>query len=176
MLSCDFLILLAICDVTHRTDDHNTFFSFDRTEIDIRREFASILTKCYKFGARTHGASVRLSSKSIAVSVVLLSKPLGNENFKSLVEKFVSLVAEQFLGLRVNEDNLPVRINNDHRIGRGIQKIAERPFHTRPILLRAREYANSNETNELTLTEGNYFILHSLQSSDKWYIRDAHCP
>jgi hypothetical protein len=69
--------------------------------------------------------------------VMLVAKARGNQNLERLVEKFLARVAEKLFRLRVHEDDLAARIHDDHRIGRSLDQIAERPLHMWLIISRA---------------------------------------
>ena len=125
MSAREFLMLLAFGDVSHRAENHNAVFGLDRTERDIRGEFAAVLAQRHQVAGGAHGSRFRMTEELLALTIVLLPKPGGNQDFEGLVEELVALITEQFFRLDVDEYNSPARIDNDHRIGRGIEKIAE---------------------------------------------------
>jgi hypothetical protein len=48
---------------------------------------------------------------------VSTSEPLGDEHFDRLIEKFLAPVAEEFLGLGIDEDDPAVLVDNHHGVG-----------------------------------------------------------
>jgi hypothetical protein len=76
------------------------------------------------------------SEESVALPGMLFSKPLRDQDFEALANQFIAGVAEQFLRLGVYKHNQPLRIHSDHRVGGGIEEIAERPFHRGFIIAR----------------------------------------
>ena len=54
-----------------------------------------------------------------------VAKALGNQDFDRLIEQFLTLVTEQFLGLSVDEDDPAILVDNDDRVRGSLQQTSE---------------------------------------------------
>jgi hypothetical protein len=62
----------------------------------------------------------------------------GHQHFHRLAQQFVSVVAEKFCGLRVDQRNLAICVANDHGVGSSFQERPELVVHTLFVVKKTR--------------------------------------
>ena len=74
-----------------------------------------------EFEASSHGTDFGISGESSAVFRMVLSKSLWNQDFDLAAEQFFPAITKEALDLRVDKDDLPSAIDDNHRIRSGFQ-------------------------------------------------------
>ncbi len=69
-----------------------------------------------------------MGEETLAVSDVPVAKPLGHQQLDTLAEQFLAAVAEEFLGLRVDQHDRPVAVDHHQSIGSQLDQAAKNPF------------------------------------------------
>src|SRR5690242_19577904 len=76
------------------------------------------------------------------------AKALWHERLDALTQQLVARVAEQLLCLRVDENDLSVAADDDHRVGRGFEQAAE-------LRLARSLFTESLELRDVLLVHGD---------------------
>src|SRR5258708_14814397 len=92
------------------------------TETDLYRKFVPILMQAVQFQARPHRSHPRFNEKTRAVSRMPPPEPFRHQHLNLMIEQVLTLVAEQFLDLRIDQNNLPLSIYHHHGIGGSFQQ------------------------------------------------------
>ena len=50
------------------------------------------------------------------------AEPLRHQGLDGFAQQFIALVAKQLLHLRVDQDDLTLTVDHDHRVGRSLQQ------------------------------------------------------
>src|SRR5258708_27662656 len=95
------------------------------TETDLYRKFVPILMQAVQFQARPHRSHPRFNEKTRAVARMPPPEPFRHQHLNLMIKQVLTLVAEQFLDLRIDQNNLPLSIHHHHRIGGGFQQSTE---------------------------------------------------
>src|SRR5262245_2624240 len=85
----------------------------------------AIFVQSIKIETRAHGPHPGLGKVAAAVNWMLAAKALGHQQLHRLIEQFLARIAKEFLGLRVDQDNLAAAVDNHHGIRGGLQEPAE---------------------------------------------------
>src|SRR5260221_9054017 len=120
---------LAVRDVANGTGHQRALFSLQRAQTDLDREFGAVLAKAEQLEPGAHRTDFGAGEEPRAMLRVVALEPLGNELFDGLPEQFLPRVAEQLLGLRIDDFDVPVHTHNHHRVGSSIQKRSELVLH-----------------------------------------------
>ena len=68
--------------------------------------------------ALPHGPDAGVGREAVAVGDVAGAEALGNQHFDRLADQFLAAIAEHPLRLRVDEDDPPGPVHEDHGVGR----------------------------------------------------------
>ncbi len=74
---------------------------------------------------RAHGANLRVGEELRAMAGMLLAKSLRDQKLHRLLEKLAARVAEDLFGLRVDQNDVALLIDDQHGVWRGLQKALE---------------------------------------------------
>ena len=108
---------LFLCgDVADSAGDQDALLGLQRAEADLHLELGSVLALAVQLQARTHGTRPGFAEEAGPVSGMGAAEALWNEDFDRLIEQFLALVTEQFLGLSVHQDDKAVLIDNDDSV------------------------------------------------------------
>ena len=113
-----------------------------RAEADFDRKFRVVLASRDKVESGTHRAQTGVFSEGGAILDVLLAKPLRQKHLDGLAEHLFPGIAEHGLCLAVDDRDLAVVVNDDHRVGRRLQngpEIGLRVVDTGDFANRARD-------------------------------------
>ena len=72
-----------------------------------------------------HGPQVRIAEKARPVLAVLAAEALGHQHLDLLADEVGAGVAEQRLGLGVDQDDGALPVDDDHGVGRRFEEHAE---------------------------------------------------
>src|SRR4029453_9050423 len=94
-------------------------------EADRDRKFGAVLAQPVEFESGPHRPCLRCAD--IAGSVADMAAPVafGNQHLDLLADQFLAAIAEQQLGLRVDELNLSLIAGDQNRVWSGLQEVAE---------------------------------------------------
>ncbi|MGB6503050.1 MAG: hypothetical protein WBE99_06270 [Xanthobacteraceae bacterium] len=97
---------LARADIGDGAEHHQPVFGVDRIEPDLDRNLGSIFTHAVKVAADAHAACFRLRDEVCAMAAMGRAPGLRHQNIDGPVEQFLAPVAEQPLGLGVDQHDL----------------------------------------------------------------------
>lgn len=118
--------LHALGDVPHGGDDLGAVVRLHGAEADVHVEDGAIALAAFEIGAAdAHGAGdgggeVLLAQADVAPAGLLL-----HEDLHGLANEFVTLVAEELLGLAVDEGDEAFGIGHDHGVRRALEEVLE---------------------------------------------------
>ncbi len=92
-----------------------------RAEADLHREFRVVLASCDQVEPGTHRAQTGVVTEGGAILDVLLPQPLRQQHLDGLAEHLLPGIAEHALGLAVDDRDLAMVVNDNHRVGRRLQ-------------------------------------------------------
>ena len=117
--------LAAVGDVAHRGGGEIAFLGFQRREADLDREFAAVLAPPGQFQPGAHFAHLGVGEVAGAVAQVLAAQALGHQQLHRLADHLLAQVAEQALGLLVDQRDQALLVDDHHRVGRGFQQVLD---------------------------------------------------
>jgi hypothetical protein len=94
-------------------------------EADIDENEAPVLAPAGEFAACSHTPGIWLGEVAFPHSAVLGLSASGDQKLDGLSEEFRPLVAEDFLGLGIGEDDFTRFIDHHHSTGRGLHHESE---------------------------------------------------
>ena len=113
---------LAIGDVAYGGRDHDAVRGVDGRQRDLRRELGAIAAAPGEFHPGTHRAGPRIGDVPGAALRVARPDGVGDEQLDRLADEFAAGVAEQPLGLGVDEHDLAAGVDPDDRVRRSLQQ------------------------------------------------------
>src|SRR5579864_2295546 len=123
---------LAIADVANRAQHERSVLRDHWTETDLYGELSSVATSTGEIDIRTHPSGLGRLREILAVMVVLVPITLGDKHFDLLTDQFVTLIAEQLLGLRIDLNDGSITIDGNDGIRKSLQEIpGKESFHRR---------------------------------------------
>ena len=99
-----------------------------RAQADLDRELGAVLAQPEQLEPDAHRARARLTEVAGAVPGMSPAKALRDEQLDPLADQLVSCVAEEPLRLGVDQDDAAVPVDDDHRVGRGLEQVPESFF------------------------------------------------
>ena len=105
-----FFDALAVRNVADRGTNERTLGRRNRTEADFDRELGLVFAEAVEFEARSHGPHLRVAHESGAVAAVPPAQSFRHQSLDRLAQQFFAAIAEEFLRLRVDEDDAPLLI------------------------------------------------------------------
>src|SRR5258708_26041328 len=99
----------------------------DGAEAHLDGDLGAVLAKAEELEAGPHGPRRRTGEEPTYVAGVGATKAGRNQLLQLTTEELRARTAKQSFGLQVREYDLPFRVDADHRVGRGVEKL--------PILL-----------------------------------------
>ena len=112
----------ALGDVAHGGDDQRAVRCGPRAQADLNRELGAVSPSAPQAQARPHRSDGGLTFIPGAVGEMGLLQVVRDEDFRTLADELVAAVAEQLLDLRIGHDDRAVRPDDEHAVGRGVQK------------------------------------------------------
>ena len=116
----------ALAHIADRRRDQEPFARLQRAQADLDRELAAIAAQPAQLQARAHGPDLLVGGVAPAVPGVFAAEPLGHQDLDRAAEQFPAPVAEQRLGLGVDQPDRSGAVDDHHRVGRRLQQGAER--------------------------------------------------
>jgi hypothetical protein len=113
--------LLLRGDVANRAGHLHTLLRFKRAQADLDLKFRSVFALAKEIQAGSHGTHGWFGEKAGAVSRVSTAETLGHEHFDRPAEQLLAAVAEEFLRLRIDKDDLTFFVDNHHGVGSGFE-------------------------------------------------------
>ena len=108
---------------------------------------------------------------------MLRPEALRNKRFDRLPEQLVAMVAEEFLGLRINQDDAPGVVHHNHRIRRGIQQATKKFFGALAIRNVTYHGADQQPVRTLHGTEADFDReLRTVLAQPEKFQSSAHGP
>jgi hypothetical protein len=118
-----FLATTTVGQISDRQHHREPVSDRDRTDADIRRELRSIAPPSDEIGTLTHGPKSGSRHEIAAMPHMGASKTLRNQDLDCLTAKGCPVVAEQLLRLLIDELDAATVVDNEHGIGRGVEKL-----------------------------------------------------
>ena len=110
--------LLARGDVANRRGHQDSFRARQRTQHELDWKLASILASPVQFDPHADLLPQRVLGGPKAVSDQPFGKALRDDILHLLAQKFVAAVAELFLRLKIEKNDLAALVHHHHRVGR----------------------------------------------------------
>src|ERR1035437_5837464 len=120
-----FLRPPSLADVTNGARDERTLLRLEGTQADLRRELRAVLAQAVELHAGSHGPCARVGRVAGAMMPVLLTQARRHQTLDQLSQKLLPCVAEETLGLGVDEQDLPIPVHDDHRVRGRLQQTPE---------------------------------------------------
>src|SRR5580692_7514859 len=133
---------LAHGDVADRRRHQDALGAFQRAQHDLNRKLAAILAPRGQFNARADLLRQSVFGGAQRVCNQSLREARRNNVFHALPEELVTVIAELFFGLHVQQHDVARLIYHHHRVWRGFQQPAVAPFHARQMLFRFSAHAD----------------------------------
>ena len=136
-----FLCLLAHADVANCRGHQDALVVFQRAQHDLDGKRVAVLAPCRQFDSGADLLRQRLGRGARAVR----DQPLGEADRDDvgdlLSEQFVARISELLFGLEIDEDDLAVLVDHDHRVRRRFEQPAVAAFHLRQMRFHLLTYA-----------------------------------
>ena len=116
---------LALRHITNGAGDKQALLCLQRVQADLDRELAAVLAQAVQLQPSPHGAGAWFGKKIAPVVRVAGAEALGHQQLDGLAQQLVAAPAEQFHRLRVDEDDVPLPVDDDHGVRRGLQQVLE---------------------------------------------------
>ena len=85
-------------------------------EADVDRKFVACLTQAEELKPGSHRSRPGVGAVAVPVTGMCSAEPFGKQCLDGLAEHFVSREPEEPLGLGVDEGDVPVRVDDHHRV------------------------------------------------------------
>ena len=116
---------LAVGDVANRAGDQPPVIGLDGAQADLDREFALVLAQAVEFQAGAHRAHLGVGEVLAALLRMFATKTRRHQHIHRVAQQLGAGVAEELLGLCVDQHDAPVLACQHHRVGRGFEQRAE---------------------------------------------------
>src|SRR6266540_372501 len=120
-----FLRPLPIRHVAHDARDQHPVGLLERAKADLDRKLRPVFATGEQLQPSSHWPGPRMSNVSTAVTHVLLTETVGNEDLDRLADKLVTAIAKHLLDLLVHDRNPAPPVDNDDAVGRGLEQRSE---------------------------------------------------
>ena len=115
---------------------------FQRAQHELDRKFAAVLAPASQLDAGTDLLRQSVLRGAKVVSDQPLREALGNDVLDLLAEEFIAAVAELFLRLNIQQNDLAALVHHHHRVGCRFQEPAVPALHLRQMVFRRLAYAD----------------------------------
>ena len=109
---------LALGHVADRARHHQPALGLERAEADLDRKLGAVLAQSVEVMARTHRARLRIAHVVLLVLAMMLAEAVRDQVGDGLADQLLALVAEEVLGLGIDERDVAVPIDDHHRVWR----------------------------------------------------------
>ncbi len=116
---------LAFGYVANSGGGEGAVLGMQRAQADFDGELAAVFAQAEEFEANAHGADMGLGEEVLAMARVLAAIALGDQHLDAMSQQFRASVAEELLGLSVDQRDLALVVDDDHGVGRGFEQRAE---------------------------------------------------
>ncbi len=116
---------LAVADVAYRGGHEQPVAGFQRAEADLDGELAPVAAQAAELQPGAHGTHLLVGGIPAAVDRVISAEPPGDQNLDRAAEQLLARVAEQRLGLGVDQPDRPGTVHDHHRVRRRFQQRAK---------------------------------------------------
>ena len=116
---------LLLAHVTNGAGHERPPLALHRREARFDGELGPVLAEPIELPALSHRAGVRIGGVAGAVAGMLAAEALGDQDLHGATQELVALVAEHPLHLSVDEDDLPLVVDDDHGVGRGLEQVTK---------------------------------------------------
>src|SRR6185369_5807889 len=114
-----------IGDVTDVAEHCQATIGEGRAEADRDRKLGTILAPTVEFEPGTHRPRLRRADIAGSIADMVAAVAFGYQHLDLLADQFLTAIAEQKLGLRVDELNSSLIVGDQNRVRSGFQEIAE---------------------------------------------------
>jgi hypothetical protein len=121
------LELPPLADVTDRAAHEQAGARLERAQADLDRELAPVATPPDQPRPGAHRPHARVGEVAFAPARVHLAEALRDEELDGPADQLRARVAEEPLGLLVDEHDLAAPIDDDDRVGRRLEQLPVRP-------------------------------------------------
>src|SRR5271157_5728089 len=108
---------LAVADVAYGGRDEQALLGLDGTEADLHRKLVAVPMTAGEVLYATHRPYVWVPLVSAALSDVLPTDPIGNQDLYALPDQLLAPVAEELLGLGVDRGDGTTPVGDDQGVG-----------------------------------------------------------
>ncbi len=148
--------------VAYRGPLQHSDAGFHGRQRDLRGELGTVVTTADHLQAGCLSREVRLRQ--------------GDEHLDGLAEDLSSLVAEDSLGLGVDQDDEPILVDNEHRVGRGIEQTEQRAVgEMRHTHLPFRSRTRKDRRTRSVVARFSYVAKRKISSWSEWTSRIHWC-
>ena len=120
-----FSVSLALSDVTDGCSHHDFAALFDGAQADLDRELGAVLAHAEQLEADTHRTDTHVVSVGAAMADMTCAESFGQQGLDGTLDQVRRRIAEQRGNLAVGKENLPRRIDDDHRVRGRIKNAAD---------------------------------------------------
>ena len=124
VLQC-LLRLFALGDVADGARYEHALFGLQRAQTDLHRKLEAVLAQSIQLQPGAHRAKPGLGEVLRAVSGMLAAKPQRQQHFHRPLEQLRARVAEQPLGLRIDQHNVAFVIHDHFGVRRRLEQPPE---------------------------------------------------
>ncbi len=121
-MSGESLQPLTFADVTNRARYQRPSFGPQRSDGYFRRELGSVLASPAQIQVSSNPALVRIRCVARSLICMTSTRVPGHQHLDALPEQLDALVAEELLGLSIDEHDRALLVDYDHRVGCGLQE------------------------------------------------------
>src|SRR5262245_22600661 len=114
------LYLLALADIDEHAESHRPVPGTQRIETDLRRELAAILAQSKQVPTQRRAAAVGTSIDLLAKPDIFRAQALGHEHIDRSADQLVTAIAEDLLGLGIDDRDLSRGVDHDDAARAGI--------------------------------------------------------
>ena len=118
--------------------NQHSLLGLDRAKTDLNRELGAILAQPEQFHARRRGAHPGIGEKLRPALPGGLTEALRHQHLNLVPQQLFSRIPEQFLDLRINQDDLSHQVHDQHRIRRCFQQTPKPLVRHQPQLGEAK--------------------------------------
>ena len=137
-------LALAGGDVADGAGHHRALVGLDRAQGDLDGELGAVLAQPVELEVAAHRPGRGLAQIPLDVVAMLGARALGDELGDPLADELGAAIAEQPLGLRVDERDVAVTVDDHHRVGGGLQQRAELALRAPQQAVAAHEAADED--------------------------------
>ena len=116
---------LAFGDVAYGGGDEHAPVGLQRAQGDLDGELDAVVAQPVELEAHAHGADLRVGEEGIVMPRWRSRTRSGRSTSTLLADELVALVAEELLGLAVDQGDAAPGVDDDHGVGGGLEQAAK---------------------------------------------------